>query len=198
MRALKAKLAFVVPADSSNQYLLSSISDGIVTHINANPSDPVNSTSPVITLFKGQEFWASAQLPERLADRILVESTVTLVGYAGVGRVIAIDPEVDQDSRSLEVLVTLPQNHNWRIGQLIDLAFNVEIPGDSLFVPTKSIVQIDGSPFVFVENSNGFDVILVEVVSRGRDMAVVLGDFTTGNSIAVSGLAALKNLLTRT
>lgn len=196
LRAIKAKLASVTPADSSNQYLLSSNSGGIVAHINAKPSDPVNSTSPVITLFRGQVYWASAQLPERLADTITLGSVVTIVGSAENGVVIAIDPEVDQDSRSLEILVELPQNSTWRLGQLIDLAFNVDVPGDSLFVPARSIVQIDGSSFVFVQNNSGFDVVPVEIVSRGRDIAVILGDLSTESSIAISGLAALKNLLT--
>ena len=112
-----------------------------------------------------------------------------------MGRVIAVDPEIDPVSRSIEILVELPEDVSWRIGQLVTATFSTRISGDALTVPTGSIQRMGNELFVFVAAENGFRTVPVAIQMQSRDLAVISGDLSVGDLVAMSGLAALKNIV---
>ena len=82
----------------------------------------------------------------------------------------------------------------WRLGQLVDLSLETAGQSAALVVPARAIVRMGGVDCVFVEADSGFRRVEVETLARSRDEIVLRGDLAPGDQVAVSGLAALKNL----
>lgn len=192
--AVNKQLASVVAADGAGRYKLIAPITGIVTHISAEAGTMVDASMPVLTIFSGKEYWAKAQIPERLVDLITVGASISLSNSMTPGEVVAVDPEVDTDSRSIEVLVRLPDDYSWRIGQLTSISFQTAINEGAISIPAKSVVRIDGQEFVFVETDTGFRGVAITTLARSRDQLLVNAELNPEDKVAIAGLAALKNI----
>jgi hypothetical protein len=63
-----------------------------------------------------------------------------------------------------------------------------------MVIPARAIVRIGGMDCVFVDTGDGFRRVEVTVLARSREDAVLTSGVEPGDDVAVSGLAALKNL----
>lgn len=169
-------------------------STGIIAHVHAGSGERVDTAGPVVSIFEGDTFWARAQAPTRVADLLHVGAAVTAEGSRDPGRVVAIDPEVDARTRSLEVLVELPAGGPWRLGRILELVFEADAPEGTVSVPSAALIGLHGEDVVFVEASDGFEVRTVETIVRSRVNVLARAALSPGDRVAVAGLAALKNL----
>lgn len=170
-------------------------SSGIVAHVHARSGGRVDAAGPVVSIFEGGEFWARAQAPPRVADLLEVGAPVRVDGSREPGRVVAIDPEVDERTRSLEILIQLPADGPWRLGRILELAFEADAPAGTVSLPAASIVGLHSTDVVFLEVEGGFEVRTVDVIVRSRESILARADVTAGDRVAVAGLAALKNMV---
>lgn len=194
--AVESRLSNLKAASGAGRFILVAPFDGIVTHVSAQSGEPVMSSEPLITLFEGGNYWARVELPETKSSQIAIGDSVLTDYSSNSGSVVAVDPEIDPESRSIEVFVDLPGDVMWRIGQLVTMTFfPAETSADALIVPTRSIVRIDDDVFVFVKTASGFRTVPVEIQSRSRNLATVTGNLSIGDNVAISGLAALKNIV---
>ena len=193
--AAQQRLTSMGPVAGSGRFSLTAPIDGLVTHVSAQSGEMVSNAQPVITLFEGEKFWASVQLPETKAMNIGIGDEVSFVQSANRARVVAVDPEIDVVSRSVEVVLEMPEDVSWRIGQLVDASFSTQVAVGALTIPSQSIVRINNQLFVFVAVDNGFRTVPVSVLSESRELAIVSGNLSIGDQVAISGLAALKNVI---
>lgn len=194
--AIASNLSDLKSALGAGRFVLSSPSDGIVTHISAEAGEPVLDSEPLVKLFEGTSYWARVQLPETKASKIAIGDNVFTDRHADVATVVAIDPEIAPASRSVEVYVDLPKGEVWRIGQLVNMTFTPsEMQSGALTVPARSIVRINSDVFVFVKTESGFRAVPITIQSKSRDSVAVTGSLTVGAHVAISGLAALKNIM---
>ena len=154
----------------------------------------VGMSEPFLSVFDGKRYWLDVSLPERVANTVTIGSAVTLAGTTEKGEVVAIDPRVDARLQSVRIKIELPSALPWRLGQLVDLSLETQAEGTALIVPARALVRIGGVDCVFVESGDGFRRVEVEVLTRSREEVVIRGDLTLGDKVAISGLAALKNL----
>lgn len=194
LTAILGRLDIVQPGSGPGQYVLTAPTTGVVTHIGPNTGDSVMAGSSVMSIFEGSDYWASFQVAERHLAYIELGASVLLSDTQNIGEVVAIDPEIDSQTRSVNILVSLPAESSWRIGQLVKASFDLETPDQEMALPTRAIVRIGGATHVFLESENGFMAVPVDVEFSSRDGSIVSGSLTVGDSVAVSGLAALKNL----
>jgi len=193
--AMADLLSSVLPGDAPGQFVLTSSVDGIVSNISVHQGSEVISSSALLTIFEGSKYWARVQLPETAATQVTLQTKVQLTQTDALGIVVAVNPEIDPVSRSLEVIVELPDEDHWRIGQLISASFLSEVNPETQALPEQSIVRIGGNTFVFVEEPSGFRLTPVVIASRSRNLVIVFGDLAEGDRVAISGIAALKNIV---
>lgn len=179
----------------SGRFILTAPSDGLVTHVSAQSGQAVVSAQSVVSLFEGNAYWASIQLPETKANGVGIGDSVLFLQSLNRGVVVAVDPEIDPVSRSVEILVEMPADVAWRIGQLVTATISKDLSPDALTVPTQSIVRIGNELFVFVSVEDGFQTVPITIVSESRELAVVAGNLSLDDQVAISGLAALKNVI---
>ncbi|MBD3771186.1 MAG: efflux transporter periplasmic adaptor subunit, partial [Rhodobacterales bacterium] len=96
--------------------------------------------------------------------------------------------------QSIRLKIELPTSYSWRLGELVDLSFETQGAGSALVVPARALVRISGDDYVFVDTGDSFRRVPVSVQARSREEVVVQGDLSAGDQVAISGLAALKNL----
>jgi membrane fusion protein, heavy metal efflux system len=192
--ANKSKLGAIRPASGSGRFELLATASGIVTELAVEAGAPVGVSEPLFSIFDGEGFWLDVALPERVANSVSLGSTVTLPGRSETGTVVAIDPRVDPQFQSVRIKISLPGGLSWRLGQLVDLSLETPSQEMALVVPARALVRINGADFIFVETENGFKLVQVVVLVRSREQIVLTGDVRAGEQVAISGLAALKNL----
>ena len=194
LSALDKRLNQVRAAAGMGRFYIVASADGIVTHTNAEAGDPLAKGAPVATVFIGDSYWANIAVPEDSIDVIAIGSVALLNNTDMTGRVIAIDPETDGVSRTVSVTVELPSEKSWRLGGLVTASFLSSPPIQSVPVPTRAIVRMSGETFIFQELENGFKPVPVTILSQTEQMSFVLGEIAEGDHLAISGLAALKNV----
>jgi RND family efflux transporter MFP subunit len=194
--AIESQLSGLKKAQGAGEFYVAASSGGIVTHVAAQSGEPVMGSQPLVTLFDGDRYWARVQLPETKALQVNVGDKVSTDHSARTAVVVAVDPEIDPLSRSVEIFVDLPAEDDWRVGQLVSLTFfPAKNSGDVLTVPARSIVRINKEVFVFVKTDTGFKTVPVTIQTQSRNVVAVTGNLSVGTPVAVSGLAALKNIV---
>jgi len=193
--AMDERLSAVLPGNAPGNFVLTTSVDGVVSNFSTRQGLEVSIASPLLTVFSGSKYWASVQIPEVGAAQVSTGTEVQLSQTDTLGTVVSIEPEIDPVSRSLEVIVELPDDGQWRIGQLVSASFLSEVSPGTQALPERSIVRIAGNTFVFVEVPSGFRLTPVTIQTRSRNIVIVSGDLAAGDRVAISGLAALKNII---
>jgi len=135
-------------------------------------------------------------LPERFGDAVKVGQkfsfTVTGRGEPLHGEVVAIEPAVQEASRS--VLVRgLVEN---QAGLLPGTFANVEVPlsaADTLLVPSIAVVPSVQGRSVFVVQDGVARAVEVKLGSRTPDRVQVLSGVSAGDQVIISNLLRLRN-----
>ena len=192
--ALNTQLEYVNRGAQPGQFILTAPAAGTVTHIYPGAGETISAGAPVMSIFTGETYWARAQLSERNAAFLKPGAPVGIDNFSERGEIVSVDPEINPQTRSLDVLVALPRANSWRLGAMLSLAFETTQMEGALSAPIKAIVRIGGADVVFVETQTGFRITPVEIVSRSRQDAIIRGDIEAGERLAISGLAALKNI----
>lgn len=195
LRAIEKRLSRVLPAAGSGQFYVKAKDKGIITHVHAAAGASLAKSSPIASLFSGDAYWASVPVPEANIDLIHIGSSIAFENTGLSGTVIAIDPEVDGVSRTVDVTIQLPEEQSWRLGGLVTATFLTPPPTESVAVPSRAIVRLSGQTYVFQETDKGFKTVPVIVLSQTYQTSFVSGNLSEGDNIAVSGLAALKNVV---
>ncbi|MFZ5606382.1 MAG: efflux RND transporter periplasmic adaptor subunit [Pseudomonadota bacterium] len=154
--------------------------------------------------------WIEAAVPEHSAGTIAVGNPahVTLAAYPGVrltGKVTAILPEMNIDSRTLRVRVELP-NHDGRLraGMFAQLGLGTSNDAPALLVPSEAVIRTGTRNIVLAALGGGrFQPIEVKLGREAGGKVVVLDGLTEGQSVVASGQflidseASLKGILAR-
>jgi len=180
--------------DMPGSFEVLATASGVVSHVHASSGTRVDAAGPVVSVFEGGEYWARAHAPARIADLLGLGTPVRIEGHTEPGYVVAIDPEVDARTRSIEVLVSLPNDRAWRLGRILQATFEAVAPENTVSIPASAMVALHGTHVVFVEAGSGFEVREAEMVVRSRERILARADLAPGDRVAVAGLAALKNM----
>lgn len=79
-----------------------------------------------------------------------------------------------------------------RPGQFVEARLSLAVGSDSLRLPARAVLRVDGADFVFAERASGFELVPVNVLSRESRDVIVSGALHVGDFVVVSGTAALK------
>jgi Cu(I)/Ag(I) efflux system membrane fusion protein len=168
--------------------------DGVVTELGARQGA---SFMPGATLFQINGLstvWVNARIPEARASAVAVGAKVRALatGWPGTtfdGRVIALLPEVDRETRTLTARISL-ENKEGRLspGMYVTLDFAGREGEPQLVVPSEAIISTGERNVVIVaRDAGGFDVANVLPGAEQGGQTVVLSGLREGQSIVLSG-----------
>ena len=155
-----------------------------------------------VTLAQGQTLaeingigtvWLNAAVPEAQAGLVRVgqRATATLAAFSGesfTGRVIAILPAAQADSRTLSVRIELAN----RGGRLRPGMFaSVALGGDAraaLLVPSEAVIRTGSRTIVMLANKDGrYQPAEVRTGREGGGQTEILAGLATGEKVVASG-----------
>ena len=168
--------------------------DGTVTELGVREGAAF---MPGTTLFRINGLatvWVNAQIPEAKISFIPTGSTVEAhatawPGEAFTGRVIALLPEVDPETRTFTARVAL-ENSDRKLtpGMYVSLDFTRPAGEPQLLVPSEAVITTGERSVVIVARGGGtFDVVNVTVGTEQDGRSTILSGLNEGQSVVVSG-----------
>jgi membrane fusion protein, copper/silver efflux system len=153
--------------------------------------------------------WAIAQVPEAQVSLLREGSNVSAraTAWPGAefhGRVIALLPDVDPQTRTLAVRVAL-DNAAQKLapGMFVSLAFSAADAQPQLVVPSEAVIATGKRTVVVAGRDGGFDVVEVAAGREAGGYTTILSGLEEGQSIVLSGQflidseASLKSTIER-
>ena len=156
-------------------------------------------SEPVATVARLDRVWVSAQVREKHMQMVEGNSQVniTLMAYPDKkisGKVVHVSPLVDEETRSVEVLVECDNSHGFmNPGMYAAARFMQTIP-NSVVIPVKAVLQKDNQSFVFVcTGENQFTSRVISIITEDKQSVVIKGGIEEGEQIVVNGSFYLLN-----
>jgi Cu(I)/Ag(I) efflux system membrane fusion protein len=184
--------------------------DGVVTELAVREGTAFASGTVLFRINGLQTVWVNAQIPEAQVSMIETGSAVTAhaTAWPGVdfkGKVAALLPEVDAQTRTLPVRVVV-ENAATRLapGMFVSLELAAEGEREQLVVPSEAVIVTgERSVVIVAREGGGFDVAEVTVGADAQGKTVILSGLEAGQTIVLSGQflidseASLKSTVSR-
>jgi cobalt-zinc-cadmium efflux system membrane fusion protein len=195
LEATARLLAQVKPVEGLHgAYSLVAPKDATVARLPVVPGDMLDALDGAVVLEDEGALWLEAELPARFLTQVAPGDAVRLEAYDVEGKIIAVGRVVDRQSRSVMVRAALDSHTTLRPGQSVQATVLSMAQAGTLSVPRVALVRLAGNEIVFLLADDGYHPIVVNVLSRGAEEAVIAGDVPEGAKVAVSGLTELKAL----
>jgi Cu(I)/Ag(I) efflux system membrane fusion protein len=192
------------------------MSDGLISRVerSGHANGTVTITSPIsgviqtldaragMTLAQGQTIaqitgidtvWLNAAVPQAHADRIRVgqSATATLTAFPGEtfgGRIIAILPTAQADSRTLTVRIALAnRGRRLRPGMFAAVALGGD-GGAALLVPSEAVIRTGTRTIVMLATGKGrYSPAEVRTGREGGGQTEILAGLAAGEKVVASG-----------
>jgi Cu(I)/Ag(I) efflux system membrane fusion protein len=184
--------------------------DGVVTELGVRAGAAFMAGASLFRINGLSTVWVNAQIPEAKVSVIPMGSTVEAhaTGWPGAtfkGRVIALLPQLDPQTRTLTARVAL-DNPGFKLspGMFVALDFTGPAGQPQLVVPSEAIIATgERTVVIAARDGGGFDVVNVSLGTEQDGRTAILAGLTEGQSIVLSGQflidseASLKSTVNR-
>jgi membrane fusion protein, copper/silver efflux system len=184
--------------------------DGVISELGIREGAAFMPGTPLFRVNGLTTVWVNARIPETNVSLVTPGSTVSAYATAwpGVsfeGRVVALLPEVDAQTRTLTARVEL-KNPDAQLapGMFVSLQFSAPNREPQLMVPSEAVIQTGARSVVVVVNGDGsFGVANVITGGDADGRTAILNGLNEGQPIVLSGQflidseASLKSAVTR-
>ena len=184
--------------------------DGVVTELAVREGAAFMAGAPLFRINGLKSVWVHAQVPEAQVSLVPrgAQATARATGWPGetfAGRVIALLPEVDPETRTLTVRIVLDNPHDRLApGMYASLEFAGPENEPQLLVPSEAVIMTgERSVVIVAREGDGFDVANVTVGADADGKTSILSGLKEGQSVVLSGQflidseASLKSTVTR-
>ena len=184
--------------------------DGVVSELSVREGAAFSPGAPLFRVNGLSSVWVNARIPEANVSVVAQGSKVTASatawpGASFEGRVIALLPEVDAQTRTLTARAKLV-NTDGRLapGMFVSLQFAAPSSEPQLVVPAEAVIATGTRTVVIVANEDGsYGVADVTTGPENEGRTTILKGLSEGESIVVSGQflidseASLKSTVSR-
>lgn len=110
-----------------------------------------------------------------------------------LAKVSAIDPMIDQATRTLRVRATAPNKNNTIIpGAFARINFLLDHNEEALLVPTESVIPVLKGKKVFVVKNGKAEEVMVETGLRSDRSIQIISGLQAGDTVITKGIMAIK------
>jgi membrane fusion protein, multidrug efflux system len=132
--------------------------------------------------------------PERMISQIrkdaeVVVSTTAFAGHAVRGRIIVVEPMVDEVTRTTRVVAVVPnRDGKFRSGMSADVTTLLSVRPKAVTIPNEAVFAAGDQSFVFVVNADSTVARTpVTLGTRTADVVEVLGGLAAGMKVISAG-----------
>ena len=177
-------------------YALRSPVAGTVLSKAVTLGEAVASDKPLFRVADLSTLWIDLAVPVSELGKVHAGQTVSVSDKSGLqseGRVIFVQPELDEASRSGSVRVQLDNAQGqWRAGQFVQAQVRVGTATEALSVPYSAIQTLDGQSVVFVASKAGITPHAVVTGRRDGDRQEIVSGLQAGEQYVTGNVFVLK------
>ena len=158
-----------------------------------SPGDYLQAGRDIVNLEDLSTLKIEFRVPEKLLSRLAVKQEVEIEvdafdGRMFRGQVYALDPRVDQTSRSIRVRAKIPNPQlTLRPGMFANVTLVTGYTEDALLIPEEAIVPQEGKVFVFLVKNNVAQLTEIQLGLRQRAVVQVLEGLAPGDLVVRGG-----------
>jgi Cu(I)/Ag(I) efflux system membrane fusion protein len=168
--------------------------DGVVSELAVREGAAFIAGAPLFRINGLESVWVNAEVPEAQVSAVTMGANVYArpTAWPGVtfkGRTVALLPEVDEQTRTLTVRVSL-ENPEQKLSPGMFVALNFESPTQepALMVPSEAVIATgERNVVIAVRDDGSFEVVEVTIGPEQSGKTVILGGLSEGQSIVLSG-----------
>lgn len=167
-----------------------------------NPSQYVAAGTPLVPLYSVDPIHFNFSVPQQIAPLLHdahAKVTITVDAFPGrrfEGEVTAINPNINEITRSVDVQVTIPNTSEELLpGMFGSVSLDVGAAKDVVTVPVSSIQYAPYGNSVYVVENKPQPTVRQQIVQLGvkrGDMVAVLQGLTPGDEVVTSGVFKLR------
>jgi len=166
---------------------------GVVLEQMVSTGQSVATAAPLYRVAELNPLWLEIHVPvERIAG-LREGGRVVLPGANTAGTIVTIGRMVHGQDQGVLVRAEITEGiAELRPGQFVEVQLGAEAQGKGWRVPLESVVRHAGNAYVFVSRDGGFEALPVQVLAEEEGSAVVAGELTAADRLAVTGVVAVK------
>lgn len=183
---------------------------GLIQTLDIRSGMTVTAGAPLAKINGLDSVWLEAAVPEAQAGQINVGGKLEarFSAYPGenfTGKILAVLPETNADSRTLRVRIELP-NRDGRLkpGMYAQINLDAGKATPGLLVPSEAVIRTGTRNVLLVTTGDGrYQPVDVQLGQEADGKSIVLGGVTAGQQVVTSGQflidseASLKGVLAR-
>ncbi|TKC04271.1 efflux RND transporter periplasmic adaptor subunit [Pedobacter frigoris] len=185
IRAQLAKTSIYAPF--SGKIGLRSISTG----------EYLTSSTSIANLASINPLKVSFSVPEKYAGQIGLNSEVSFttdgVTKTFIGRVFAIEPGINTQTRTLQIKALVPNPKNELLpGSFAKIKLSLNTAKDAILIPNEAIIPVLEGKTVFISKNGKAQQVPVEAGTRTAESIVITSGLKVGDTVLTTGAMALK------
>jgi membrane fusion protein (multidrug efflux system) len=172
--------------------------DGFVGLRLASPGAYVSSGNIISTLVETDPAKIEFNVPEKYVGGIAKGMDVTFKLSGGTeefkGKVYATDPMIDANTRALKIRALCSNKANKLVpGAYVEVTLQLEKIENAIMIPTMALVPLMNGDNVYLINNGRVTLTEVATGLRNERMIQVVSGVDKGDTLAVTGLLALRD-----
>ncbi len=166
---------------------------GVVLERRAVAGERLDILQPIYRIANLQQLWLEINIPQerinqiKLGDKVRVENSRVTATISLLGQSVNL-----QNQTVLARAVVDGHPEQIRAGQTINTQIIQSSDQVVYKVPNSAISQSKGQSYIFIRNEQGFKVQPVKVIGKQDSEAIISGEITGKEPIAIQGVVALK------
>jgi len=182
---------------SSGEYTselqLHSEKDGVVMQQQVTTGQRVTAMDSLYMIADLSTLWLEIHVPLDIARQINPGKQASVDGRDVNGKVTAVGREVHEVDRGVMVRVLVEDNTDLLTpGEFVQVKFYESASVLRYEIPLSAVLNLEGTPHIFVKTPSGFSPVPVVVYSQRDDTAIIEVNENGLDKVVVAGVAALK------
>ncbi len=136
-------------------------------------------------------------VPEKYVGQIKLNSPVTFVtdasGKVYNGKVFAIEPGINQQTRTLQIKALAPNPNNELLpGSFAKVKLALSRQENAILIPSEAVIPVLKGKMVYVSKNGKAQQVAVEAGTRTAESVVITSGLSIGDTVLTTGAMSLK------
>jgi len=136
-------------------------------------------------------------VPEKYVGQIKLNSDINFVtdgsGKTFTGKVFAIEPGINQQTRTLQIKALAPNPTNELLpGSFAKVKLALSEQKDAILIPSEAVIPVLKGKTVYISKNGKAQQVLVEAGTRTAESVVITSGLSIGDTVLTTGAMALK------
>jgi len=167
--------------------------EGVVLERMAVTGTRVEANAPLFRIADLSRLWLDMRVPISATQSLKPGSIITVKDIAVKAKLTMIGHEVNPGNQTVLLRADVTEGiEKIRPGQFLEVQLTTQNDSTQYRIPAEALVRSGNQTLVFIEVDQGFRILPVSLLSQQGDTAVIAGELSGNERIAVTGMAAIK------